>query len=146
MSVVEQLPASRPRSDLNPRRRRRGHGERGAGRARRPAPPCSTRSARPYSKGGGPGSRDGRRRHMATPSRDGKTGQCSPRTPLAARSLSRGLSGTRGQRKLPDRSTALRNMARLHHASLHARQAGAERAQERPLQARTQAGWPSPGA
>ena len=82
-------------------------------------------------QGRGPGSRDGRRelsavrrrRHKATPSRDGKTGQCGPRTLLGARSLSvagYSPSGTRGQRKLPDRSPAPRDMARLHHASLSA--------------------------
>ena len=53
MSVQEQLPPSGPRSDLNHRRRRCGHGDRGAGRVRRPAPPCSASSARPHSRGEG---------------------------------------------------------------------------------------------
>ena len=45
---------------MSARRRGRRHGERGDGRARSPAPPCSARSARPHSRGGGPRCRNGR--------------------------------------------------------------------------------------
>ena len=51
-----------PGAELSARRRGRRHGERGDGRARSPAPPCSARSARPHSRGGGPRCRDGRRK------------------------------------------------------------------------------------
>ena len=151
-------PLHDPGADLNPKPQGPVHGDScAAGMAGRAAP-CFTRSARP----GGPGFRDGRRRHTTTPSRDGKTGQCGPRTPPGARSLSFASyspSGTHGQRKHPDRPPAPRDTARPRHASLlvqvkragrvQARDGGPEtgprRARQRVLQARTRACWPSPG-
>ena len=135
VAVVEQLPRFRPwcGPELQVMRPRvRGLWCRGDGRALHPAPPCPTRSARPHSRGGRPGSRDGwrepsavrRLRHTTTPSRNRKTGQCGLRTPLGARSLSFASyspSADHGQRKRPDRPPAPRDTARSHHASLHVR-------------------------
>ena len=118
-----------PGAELSARRRGRRHGERGDGRARSPAPPCSARSARPHSRGGGPRCRDGRRKpalsaDVDTRSLAAKTGKLDNVAP--GQRLGHGHSvasyspsGTRGQKKRPHRPPANTDTACPRHASLH---------------------------
>ena len=131
-----------PGAELSARRRGRRHGERGDGRARSPAPPCSALSARPHSRGGGPRCRDGRRKPALSADVDtrplaAKTGKLDNVAP--GQRLGHGhsvasysLSGTRGQKKRPHRPLTNTDTARPRHASLYTFKSSGSRTRSGP--------------
>ena len=106
------------------------------------AAPCSARSARPHSRGGGPRCRDDRRKpalsaDVDTRSLAAKTGKLDNVAP--GQRLGHGhsvasysLSGTRGQKKRPHRPLANTDTARPRHASLYTFKSSGSRTRSGP--------------